>query len=366
MLTEILHAMPIGSNVLTVTSSVLLPTRFPVYGMTVSALLQLPGEYKRLKQTAEYKINWGEELRGICFDSSSCRLYTVEIRESYCLVLYEVSSGTLKQLDTMDLEGEAGQPRVDSQAQEIYIPRAGRRGVSVVRCNGTELGKHTTLASVGDCGALAMKSPYMLCVCETEKTSVSYLNVADDTVERFYIHVDSFQPDVTKLPSLLSAPAPGKDIPRPRSTLSSYDILPPIPKLTDDKGMKLLAYPNIDSCKALKTDKPRNIAVLGDIVMLSYKDVFGPAITLHKDGLSKSCQHITWPQGLKAVSPLSTDGLSRFFVCDGESRAVFVLDINGELCDRVRSATARLETGNCGWDVATGTSSSCHCRDTIH
>ncbi len=93
----------------------------------------------------------------------------------------------------MDLEGEAGQPRVDSQAQEIYIPRAGRRGVSVVRCDGKKLGKHTTLACVGACSSLAVKSPYMLCVCETEKRSVSVLNVAEETVKRCYIHTPGIQ-----------------------------------------------------------------------------------------------------------------------------------------------------------------------------
>ncbi len=92
---------------------------------------------------------------------------------------------------------------------------------------------------------------------------------------------------------------------------------------------------------------PRDIAVLGDAVMLSYKDILCPTITLHKHGLSSYGSNITLPEGLKSVSAISTDGLSRFLVCDGDNRAVFVLDMEGKVCDKISIDTDN-EVCDCG------------------
>ena len=48
---------------------------------------------------------------------------------------------------------------------------------------------------------------------------------------------------------------------------------------------------------------------------------------------------IAWPAGLRWFSGMPLDGVSRFLVCSTDSKALFVMDVSGTLCDKINIDT---------------------------
>ena len=223
-------------------------------------------DYGKLGQTARYKIKWGTVLEGLCYHDS--RLYAVEWKQrSYSLVMYQVARGELIVLETLELQGEAGHPRIDPRTQRIFIPCGPSRGVSVVGYDGRSLVAHFMLTSVGRCEGIAVTSPNSLSACDWDSKSVSIVNVKSDT----------------------------------------------------ESG-------GLSTPRQVKNSIPYRTAVLGDSILVVYT---GPKLVLYKTGITSPGTVVTNPVGLQSVSSITTDGVSRFLLCDWKSRAVFVLDVRG-------------------------------------
>ncbi len=92
-------------------------------------------------------------------------------------------------------------------------------------------------------------------------------------------------------------------------------------------------------------------------------------LVVYENGVSSPGTVIDWPAGLRWFSGMSSDGVSRFLVCDTESRAVLVLDVSGTLCDEIHIDTVSnvehytVGTANSGWGVGMETLLSCHHGD---
>ncbi len=70
--------------------------------------------------------------------------------------------------------------------------------------------------------------------------------------------------------------------------------------------------------------------------------LYGFKLVLHKNGVSSPGTMVTPPTGLNPVNCISSDGVSRFLVCNWKSKAVFILDMSGELCDKINIDTDRV------------------------
>ncbi len=104
-------------------------------------------------------------------------------------------------------------------------------------------------------------------------------------------------------------------------------------------------------------------AVLGDSVLVWYE---GRNLAVYENGVSSPGTMVTTTTGLQPVWGMSSDGISRFLVCD-RNNAVFILDVRGKLCEltlAVWCLTVQWGTGNSGWCVEMETSLSCHHVDT--
>ena len=78
-------------------------------------------------------------------------------------------------------------------------------------------------------------------------------------------------------------------------------------------------------------DKPLRTAVLGDSVLVCY----GDNLVVYKTGVSSQGTMVRYPYGLNSVWGMSSDGVSRFLICDLERNYVFTLDFSGNVCDTI-------------------------------
>ena len=155
------------------------------------------------------------------------------------------------------------------------------RGVSVVNWDGDKLTPHTTLTCVGKCHSVGVMSPRTLCACDLTRKSVSVVRVTDDTVT-----------DILRKPEEVTSATPSA------------------------------------------------VAVIGDRVIVRYLDPVALCQTLvvYENGVSSPGTVVDTPAGLQNVTTLSSDGVSRFLVCDG-SKSLFILDLNGKLCSNLSIGT---------------------------
>ena len=237
-----------------------------------------------MRETARYRIQRGERLEGLCYYNE--RLYTVEGRDgSYRLCMYQVTGEGLTLLDTVRVEN-GWYPRADGHSQQVYIPRGDSNGVSVVSWEGPKLTRQRTLRCVGECQSVGVMSPHRLYACDLSSGSVSVVRVTDDTVR--------------------------------------------------DKLRKHWK---------LRDKKPSITAVLGNRILVIYQLYGHSKLVVYENGLSNHGTLVSWPAGLQSVCGISSDGVSRFLVCDGVSKAVFILDMRGKLCDKIY-----IDTDSVVWD----------------
>ena len=71
--------------------------------------------------------------------------------------------------------------------------------------------------------------------------------------------------------------------------------------------------------------------MLGSTILVWYWE----SLVIYENGVSSPGTMVTWPAGLQLVPGMSSDGVSRFLVCDSRSKAVFILDTKGKLCDKI-------------------------------
>ncbi len=215
-------------------------------------------------------------LWGLCYYNQ--RLFTVEWQDgSYSLCMYQVSGQGLTLLDTMALKW-AQYPRVDGHSQQVYVPRGEFRGVSVVSWEDSRLTSEANLECVGTCISVGVMSSHTLYVCDEDSHSVSAVSKTNDTVT-----------------ARLSKP------------------------------------------EEMKDKEPLSTAVLGESVLVEYE---GDNLVVYENRVSSPGTMVTWPAGLQTVYGISSDGVSRFLVCDWKSKAVFTLDVSGKLCDKIHIETS--------------------------
>ncbi len=186
--------------------------------------------------------------------------------------MYQIHHATGQGLTLLDTVRlqEGWYPRVDGQSRQVYISCGSHRTVSVVSWQGKRLTTHPTLACVGLCRSVAVVSPGTLCACDYDSSSVTVVSVTDDTVTA---------------------------------------------KLR----------------KTVRDKKPYGTAVLPESVLVWYSS---RRLVVYENGLSNPGSVVTWPTGLQSVEGMSSDGVSKFFVCDGVSNAVFMLDASGKQCGK--------------------------------
>ncbi len=255
-----------------------------------------------MREVRRYRIQWGKRLEGLCYYNQ--RVYTVEWRDgSFRLCMYGFTGQGLTLLDTVGVEN-GRYPRVDVHRHQVYIPRVYSRGVTVVSWKGTTLTSQRTLKSVGECPSIAVLSPHRLYACDFSCGSVSVVRVADDTVE-----------------SKLMKPWKSRD------------------------------------------KKPRLAAVLGNRILVIYQ-LFGlNKFVLYDHGVDSPGTMDYWPAALQSVRGISSDGVSRFLICDDVSKAIFTLDVRGKLCDKIN-----IDTDSRVWDCAFGDGNlwvGCHSGDIL-
>ncbi len=236
--------------------------------------LQLPGDYSNVKKTGIYRIQWWDDvLLGLCYYNQ--RLFTLEKSPYHgkvrTLRMYKVSAQGLTSLYFSTEVYESMCPRVDGHSQQVYIPRGLSRGVSVVSWEGNRMTPQPTLKCVGVCWSVGVISPHTLCACDCDSGSVSVVSVTNDTVTA-----------------------------------------------------------RLNKPEEVRDKVPRNTAVLGDSVLVWYE---GHNLVVYENGVSRPGTMVTWPAGLQSVWGMSSDGVSRFFVCG--SNAVWTLDVSGKLCDKI-------------------------------
>ncbi len=79
---------------------------------------------------------------------------------------------------------------------------------------------------------------------------------------------------------------------------------------------------------------PKRTAVLGTTILVSYSSS-NTLIICDISNSSSIPRSVDWPDGLQGVSAMSSDAVSRFFLCDSASNAVFILEKSGQLCDKI-------------------------------
>ncbi len=102
-------------------------------------------------------------------------------------------------------------------------------------------------------------------------------------------------------------------------------------RVTDDTVTARLSKP-----EEVRDEGPDNTAVLGDSVLVEYG---GYNLVVYENGVPSPGTMVTWPAGLQSVLGMSSDGVSRFLVCDVDSKAVWTLDVSGKLCDKINVDT---------------------------
>ena len=190
---------------------------------------------------------------------SDCSRWTmVEVRDgSWHLCMYQVSGQGLTLLDTVAVEYGSWYPRVDGHSQQVYITRRAYRGVSVVSWEDNRLTTRPVLECVGTCYSVGVISPQTLCACDRDSGSFSVISVTHDTVTA-----------------------------------------------------------RLNKPEEVRDKIPWRTAVLGDSVLVRYE---GRNLVVYENGVSSPGTMVTWPAGLRDVWGMSSDGVSRFLVCDGDS-----------------------------------------------
>ncbi len=189
--------------------------------------------------------------------------------------MYQVAGQEIALRDTLIVE-DGWYPRVDGHTQQVYVASSSKC-VSVVSLEDNRLKPQGHLTSVGMCYSLGVLSPDTLCACDQNSGTVSVVRVTDDTVT---------------------------------ATLRKSAWV-------RDEGAK-------------KT------AVLGNTLLVCYQD---SNLVVYENGVSSPGTMVTRPEGLQSVQNMSSDGVSRFFVCDWKSKAVFILDVSGKLCEKINIDT---------------------------
>ena len=190
--------------------------------------------------------------------------------------MYTVTGQGLKLLHTVDLMvNSTCFPRGDGHTQQVYVPHS--RGVTVVSWEDNRLTTMRNLKCVGECYSVGVMSPHTLCACDRSRGSVIVIRVTDDTVTGTLMKVNEVR----------------------------------------DKKAVLAA-------------------VLGNTILVMYE---GGNLVVYESGITNPGTIVTWPAGLQSVNGMSSDGVSRFLICDGESNAVFILDVRGKLCDKINIDT---------------------------
>ncbi len=199
--------------------------------------------------------------------------------------MYQVDRQGLTLLDTVAVEEDCVYPRVDGHSQQVYIPNyVFSLGVSVVSWEDSRLAPQPTLECVKGCRSVSLMSPHKLCVCDRYSETVNVVSVhsvADDNIT---------------------------------ATLSK-------PEEVRDK-------------------KPWTTAVLGDSILVRYE---GDNLVVYENSVSSPGTMVTWPAELQSVVGMSSDGVSRFLVCDRISNAVFTMDVSRNLCDKINIASRVLD-----------------------
>ena len=201
------------------------------------------------------------------------RLYVTEQRDEsvsyrYRLAVYTIrGQDTVTLLDSLDLGIEAGQPHVDRHSGHVYIPCRRHRGVRAVMFDGRKL---------------IDASPILGCVGHPVGIAVvsNTLYICDWDSNTVCL-VDAIQDRVT---ARLQAQRWGRS--------------------------------------------PMNLAVLADTILVMYG---GPRLALYRRGVHTPGKALPNPPGLQSVPGVTTDHHSSFLLVDNESRAVYVLDVSGNL-----------------------------------
>ncbi len=193
-----------------------------------------------------------------------------------CLAVYKVKADKLTLLDTVELEGGWNDSRPRVDSHINQLYVPTMQGVSVVRCDDGKLVTRPSLTCVSLCCSVGLVSSQTLCVCNYGNNAVSVVSVHDNRVT-----------------GRLSKP------------------------------------------RQLQGDRPHSTAVLGDTVLVSYGDI----LVVHDNGVSSPGTMVTNPKGLLSVRSISTDDVSRFLLSDSRRHAVFILDPDGEFCDKIRVDT---------------------------
>ncbi len=76
---------------------------------------------------------------------------------------------------------------------------------------------------------------------------------------------------------------------------------------------------------------PYKLGESGNTILVMY----GLELVVYENSVSSSGTMIAWPAGLRWFSGMSSNGVSRFLVCDTDSKAVFVRNVSGVLSDKI-------------------------------
>ncbi len=204
-----------------------------------------------------------------------------------CLCMYRVTGQEITLLETVSLGKLSGFPRVDDHTQQLYVPCGEDRGVSVVSWEDNRFTEVRSLTCVGKCYGVGVLGPQLLCVCDQDSRNVRIVRATDDTVTE-----------------TLRKPTEVRD------------------------------------------RKPYDAAVLGKAILVAY--LYGTFV-LYENGVSSPGTVVTLPEQLEYVRSISSDGVSRFLLCDDISKAVLILDVSGKLCDKIN-----IDTDNEVWDCTVG------------
>ncbi len=208
-------------------------------------------------------------------------------RDSYILAVYRIQrdSGDITLMDKLKLgTGEWPLyvcPRVDRHSRRVFIPCSGS-GVTVAHLDGDRLAREKILTCVGAPMCVDVMSPDTVYVGGGSSGSVHVVDVRDDRITM---------------------------------TLEKPDTV-------SDKW-------------------PRSLAVLGKSVMVSYGDYPDATLVVYRHDGASPVSVIPQPEGLKAVTAVTTDCHSKFLVTDSQTKSVFVMDVRRNIRHKLNIDTNR-------------------------
>ncbi len=188
------------------------------------------------------------------------------------LSVYQVhgDNGNTTLLDRMELGTGVFWPAcpcVENHSKRVFVP-CENRGVTVARLESGRLIRETTLTCVSNAISVDAVSPDTIYVCDIDMRSVLVIDVRDDSIT-----------------SMLNNPE-------------------------KDRGA------------------PRQLAVLGDCVMVSYES---GTLAIYRHGSPGCLKVIPWNGGMVGKAILSTDCQHHFLVIKPLSKCVYVRDVSGNL-----------------------------------